>query len=112
MHEHWPEVREGLEKVLEKCPQDWIPEDVYFALQTGSSTLHLFDEGFVVLTPLKDYGGMTLFVWIAYGEIYEKHMPELEDMARQVNAKRIQFKSTRKWDKRFDYVTTIYERKL
>ena len=114
LHEHWPDVRKGLESILQRHPQDWIPEDVYSAVQAGTSTLHLFDEGFVVLTPLKDYGGMTLFIWIAYGQgdVYESWMPQIEDMARKINAKRIRFKSSRKWGKRFDYVTSIYERKL
>lgn len=114
IHKHWRSIKTGLQKVLKKSPSNWIPEDVYSALRAGTSTLHLVDEGFLVLTPKQDYDGMTLFVWIAYGEgdVFEKYMPELEVMARQINARRIRFESTRDWSKRFRYVTTVYEKEL
>jgi hypothetical protein len=115
LHEYWTHVKEGLEEVKKRSHADWIPEDIYAALQAGHSTLHVNGEGFVVLTPRKDFDGMTLFVWVAYGEgdVFEKYLPELEMMARQINAKRIRFESSRKgWGKRYKYVTSIYEKEL
>ena len=115
LHKYWPEVKHGLENVLKKSNGDWIPEDVYTAIKNNTSTLHLVDEGFVVLTPKNDYDGVTLFVWVAYGHgvVWEKYRPEIELMARQIKAKRIRFESSRKgWGKRYKYVTSIYEKEL
>ena len=115
LHKYWNQVRQGLEQVRRKSQADWIPEDVYSAIQSGTSTLHVADEGFFVLTPRNDFNGVTLFVWIAYGEgnVFEKYEPQLEQMARQIKARRIRFESSRRgWSKRYKYVTSIYEKEL
>jgi hypothetical protein len=117
LHDVWPWVQEGLLKVKKKTQADWIPEDVYSAIRNGTSTLHLGnqDEGFLVLTPRNDWDCKTLFIWIAYGEgnVYEKYLPEIEQIAKSINARRIRFESSRKgWGKRFDYVTSIFEKEL
>lgn len=122
LHETWPLIKPGLEIVIKKSKADWIPEDVYSALQTGNSTLHLLYnvdeyEGFVVLTPTKGYAGMTLFVWCAYSptntDVVSRYYPDIEKIARNIFAKKVRFASTRKgWSKMFTPVTTIYERKV
>ena len=121
LHSTWNVIKPGLEQILKKMPSEWIPEDVYSALQAGTSTLHLcYDsdsyEGFVVLTPMSDYDGMTLFIWCGYshcGNAIEKYFPEIEDLARTMNAKRIRFASPRKgWAKTFSPKTVIYEKEV
>ena len=122
LHEIWPTIRPGLEIVIKKSKADWIPEDVYSALQNGTSTLHLAYgedeyEGFVVLTPTKDYTGPTLYIWCAYSptntNVVGRHYPDIEKMAQDMFAKKVRFASTRKgWSKMFKPVTTIYERKV
>ena len=115
LHDLWPEVREGLSKVRIKSHGDWIPEDIYAAIRAGHSNLYLVDEGFVVITPRKDFDGITLFVWIAYGlgEVFDKYLPHMEEMGRAIGAKRIRFESSRNgWSKRFKYVTSIYEKEI
>lgn len=113
----WPMVRKGLERIIEKISPDWIPEDVYMALMCGSSTLHLCyteDEydGFLVLTPVKDYGQSVLFIWCAYGKA-KNHMDEIKEIARQIGAKKIRFASPRKGlSKRYRPITTIYEEEV
>ena len=115
LHRHWQYVKEGLKKVKQKSYSNWIPEDVYSALRNGTSTLHLFNGGFLVLTPQNDFDGVTLFVWIAYGEgdVWKKHAPEVEQMAKNMNAKRIRFHSSRDgWGRRYKKVASIYEKEL
>jgi hypothetical protein len=122
LHETWSLVKAGLEEVARKIDADWMPEDVYSALKAGVSTLHLGYnneeyEGFLVLTPTPDYDGMTLFIWCAYSatdnNVLERYWEELEQMGRNIKAKRIRFHSPRKgWAKRFKPVATIYEKEL
>ena len=122
LHAHWDLIKPGLETIRQKIDGDWIPEDVYSALRAGTSTLHLGYnddeyEGFIVLTPTPDYDGMTLFVWCVYSptdsNVLERYWHELEQMGRNINAKKIRFYSPRKgWSKMFKPVTTIYEKEI
>jgi len=115
LHRCWGFVKKGLNRVLSKSQGNWIPEDVYTALRNGTSTLHLFEGGFVVLTPKNDFDGVTLFVWIAYGKgnVYEEQMPKLREIAKHMKARRIRFESSRPgWERRFKYVTTVYEEEI
>ena len=68
LHSVWSAVKAGLEDVKAKCPQPWIPEDVYSAIKAGISELHFDPEGFAVLTPSADpfSGERYLLIWIAY----------------------------------------------
>lgn len=102
----WHLVSKGLHKVKEFCTESWIPEDVYHALKTGASTLHLaYREsdyvGFVVLSVLPDYDGKRVHIWCAYGEgggCSDTFMPQVVDMAKNIGAKRVTFWSPREWD--------------
>jgi len=114
----WDKIREGLLEVKNKASDGWMPEDVYMALKSGHSTLHITEEnneytGFVVLTPMQDYRGKKLHIWAAYhtaGKAVEKYRPELVDMAKQIGAKRLCFESTRKgWEKFYIPTMTTYE---
>jgi hypothetical protein len=121
LHDHWPLIKTGLEEVKKRSKDVWIPEDVYSALRSGASTLHIgYDgedyDGFVVLNQIQEYDGARLFIWIAYGagqNVVAKYMGEIEQMARRINAKGIRLASSRKgWCKYFTPITTIYEKEI
>ena len=69
----WPRIRESLDAVLAKAPDDWIPEDVYHAIKCGDAACHLAsnDAGFAgilvtTLTHAEFSGTPALHVWIAH----------------------------------------------
>lgn len=105
---------------LEKIEADYLPEDLYYSLKIGSSTLHLADMdgeygGFVVLTPLKTLSGQALHITAAYSTSIRKlteYIPEIVQMARGIGAREITLGSTRNWEKYFSYKTTIYSMKV
>lgn len=106
LQEHWGKVLPGLLKVQRHSAGHWIPEDVYSALKTGNSTLHLAFApdyvGFVILTPSLSFDAKYLHVWCAYTskrDVWELFAPELEKMARNIGAKRLTFWSPRAWDR-------------
>ena len=98
----WRFVRPGLEHILRKSPEWWIPEDVYTALSENKANLWLWMEanqakGFVV----GYLHGDTFIIWCAYGKPsdIEKAFQEIEEMVRD-KCKRITFESWRQgWDK-------------
>lgn len=123
LREHWDTVKQGLQKIREHSAEGWLDEDVYHALKSGVSTLHLvvYSEyvGFVILTPTQHYDGKALHIWCLHLHTEEPAMsdflPEIERMAREIGAKRITFTSPRKgWQKLefFEEMHTIYERRL
>lgn len=95
----WEDVRWYLEEVLVACPNadTWIPEDVYHEIKTGRAFLYTVgtpSHGCLVLQKLTDQytGKPYLHVWIAYSKVLGamgKVMPELERMAKSINADRI-----------------------
>jgi hypothetical protein len=104
---HWPMVRAALDDMLDRHPDNWIPEDVYHAIKSGRAHLHMsglggYVSGFVVLEPIEDFDGMKLHMWIGWskeGDAMQAHMPELIEYAKNINAKRIVFSSYRKgWE--------------
>ncbi|MBY4946998.1 hypothetical protein K6V92_10245 [Cupriavidus respiraculi] len=109
LRECWPEVRAGLEAMLDQIPDRWIPEDVYHALMLGRSTLHRCMRdgecvGFVVLTPESCLDGQALHVWIAYSltdePVLEAFFPFIKQCAVAIQAKRVKFHSPRKgWER-------------
>ncbi|SOY56033.1 hypothetical protein [Cupriavidus taiwanensis] len=104
LSDHWGKVREGLESLLASVECNWLPEDVYHALKTGKSTLHLCSDagrflGFVVLTPDTTYDGRVLHIWAAYSTtgrpMTEAFFPFIRQCAEAIDAKRISFASPR-----------------
>jgi hypothetical protein len=108
IHAYWPYVAPRLVKVKAKTQARWIPEDVYAELKVKTATLHIVEEGqdylgFVVLQPRFDFDGKALWVWIAFSDgpdVVENCEPELVGYARNIGAKRLQFSSPRKWERR------------
>jgi hypothetical protein len=122
LHPYWMMIKDGVEAV--QSHQDaWIVEDVYHAIRAGISSLYIgFLDGeyvgFLVVTPQQNYDGMQLFIWCCYAKT--DHDPiqlfsnDLKEIAEQVQAKRILFGSSRKWERRLSEhgwkpLTTIYE---
>ncbi len=96
----WKEVRKGLWAIKDKCKEKWIPEDVYVSLKSGQSQLFLLEDGFVVLYPRASWDGNELFLWCAYseeGDAVEKYEPQLMELAKTLNARRLVFESPRNW---------------
>ena len=103
-------IRPGLEEVSKHGGGAWMPEDVYSAIKVGQSHLHIFYddssyEGFVVTTPMTDYSGVVLHVWGVFSEHQNQRFHDcvnrqLDAWARNIQAKKITFSTTRKgWER-------------
>lgn len=98
LRQTWGFVRNGLETILRKSPEPWIPEDVYVALMNNRANLWLAIEndkaiGFVVGYINQD----NFHVWCAWGDVsgnLKQWFSELEDIAR-TQCTRITFDSWR-----------------
>jgi len=98
LRQWWRFVRPGLEQILHKTPEGWIPEDVYADCLAGKSMLWvgLSDArpvGFMVLQPRDD----ALHVWCAYlSEVghFDAGWQHLMNIAQR-GARRITFESWR-----------------
>lgn len=100
----WSFVKPGLEDILRKSPEEWIPEDVYANCFCGNSHLWvLMDEsrpmGFWIVVPR----GETVHVWCAYTPYpgtLDIGMKLFLDTAKAANMSKVTFESWRKgWDK-------------
>jgi hypothetical protein len=102
LRQHWSFVRSGLNTILSKSPEEWIPEDVYVDCFNNKALLWLFKQenrlfGFAVLQPQED----NLHIWCAY---FEHNLADgwqaIQDIAKAGGARTITFESKRKgWDK-------------
>lgn len=102
----WPHVRAGLERLLSKAPDYWIPEDVYHALASGHSWLYVGEDkqgellGFTILTPLTQYGVIILHIWAAVNYAQPDSvffaLDDIKEIAQGINAKRVTFSTVRK----------------
>ena len=114
----WDFVRAGLATMP---PEDWIAEDVYHAIRSGESALHVAlgnagPCGFLVLRRHLTEFTQTpeLHVWLAYNagdaDVIAAGETVLKETATRMGAARITFGSPRKgWAKRYRPVTTTYE---
>jgi len=104
--DYWDLITPGL-KAVNKYGDHWRIEDVYVSLKLANSNLHIGYInreyiGFIITTPEKSYDGANLHIWALYSEggQLEEGMPQIEEWAKTMNAKRITFKSPRKgWAK-------------
>ena len=101
----WVWVRKGLEKVLQKTPENWIPEDLYCDCYENRSMLWVFmvdnrATGFFVLQP----SNKNVHIWVAYLEdprYLQEGFEHLKGIVRNGNGETITFSSFRKgWEKR------------
>lgn len=96
---YWPEIKAGLEKVLQKTPSStWIPEEIFSALFTKKAICVvgiINDEvvwGFVGF-PRKD---RVFFVWAAWSEInITQGIQSVIDIAKKLDCKYIKFETDR-----------------
>lgn len=114
----WPKIRAGLEAMP---PDDWIAEDVYHAIKSGESALHVFTEagqfaGFLVLRRLvaEFSGEVSCHIWLAYSvshaDAYLAAESFIKESAKRMGASRITFSSPRKgWAKRYPLASCTYE---
>ena len=99
----WNFVKPGLETILQKSPEEWIPEDVYAACVNGGAILWvLMDEsrplGFWVMIPR----GESVHVWCAWTDkqVLDQGMNLFLDAVKSANARFVTFESHRKgWDR-------------
>lgn len=110
IRECWEFVRDGLNRIIARTRDDWIPEDVYSEVRAGSSALFLiYDDdqriGFIVAQAWPTYhNGARLFVralWVRPGSL-RAHQQQIEDWlrdcARKFGAVAIRMTSPRRWD--------------
>lgn len=97
LRQTWQFVRYGLERILKKSPEYWIPEDVYASLANNKATLWLWIEndkpvGFVV----GYLSNESFHIWCAYGILnnVKQAFSELEEMVKG-KCKYITFESWR-----------------
>lgn len=123
VRDEWGWVKNGLQDIISRTGERWMPEDVWTALQTGKAFLFAIshnqdDHGFVIVQTTHDFDGPALFVWCAWSEpgFLIKHRnefaAELRRLAKTVFAKRIRFESPRQgwnWVQECIPVKTIYE---
>lgn len=67
LHDWWPKVSLGLQRVHDGSGDNWIPEDVYAAISTGAAQLYASPEGFAVFQTVPQFDGKALLIWCAYG---------------------------------------------
>jgi len=118
----WPRIKPGLEAVHAKTVPDWIPEDIYTCLRAGTAILLLADEAdwFIVVQHQGRIYGSCLLIWILhapgdYAEFADKVYSELERLARELKATRLEMHSPRRgWERDPHWIRreTIYTREV
>jgi len=100
----WQFVKPGLETILRKSPEDWIPEDVYAQCLSKAALLWVFVEenrplGFMVLVVRQE----TVHVWCLWSAVRDRLEEGSEvfwKALREANIKRVTFDTHRKgWDR-------------
>lgn len=100
----WEFVRKGLEEILIKSPEFWIPEDVYADCFSGNSNLWIFFEGHKpVAFAVLQMRGDTCHAWCGYAinnGCFAKALRQTLRIAKDGGAKKFTFDSNRKgWEK-------------
>ena len=97
---YWPDIRYGLEKVLLKTPTaDWIPEDVYSAIQNKKAicVLGIDNEEVVGFFVGHESPKKTFFAWAVWlDNDLDEGIRHLRWFAREVGCQKIMFQSDRK----------------
>ena len=107
----WAAVKPGLQKSADFSKGQWITEDAYHAIKSGSASLYLwivdgYYAGNILLIKKPGFQGNTLHIWslfveTMYGNQIDENMSQIDDLASSHGCNRITFHSPRKgWDKR------------
>lgn len=98
LRKNWPYLKQGLLKILEKSPEDWIPEDVYASVMSHKCNIWLAVENDQAIGFIVGYiKGDDFHIWCAYGALngnIKQWFFDIEDIARK-QCKRITFDSWR-----------------
>lgn len=106
LHDYWEMIYGDLQHCVNQDSDDLIMEDVYYMLKAGFASLHvafvdLTYQGFCVLQKINDpfSGAPRLHVWFtsckAGHQIVVMFENNLNEMAKNINARFITFKSNR-----------------
>lgn len=99
----WGYVKPGLETILRKSPEEWIPEDIYAACLNGGAILWVLmtedrPQGFWVIIPR----GESVHVWCAWTDenVLDLGMELFLNTVKSSNTRFVTFESRRKgWDR-------------
>lgn len=119
----WDYVKAGLEHLLKRAPDKWLPEHIFHHIMAGNFYLHMTQKegentGFVVLQVTQGWQGLEMHVFAAYSldaEIMDYAFEQVKELAKKMNVKFLKFTSNRKgWEKRalelgYTYENTSYE---
>lgn len=106
----WKWIREGLEKIIDKTVDDWLPEDLYQEIRAGTTGLFYLEYGgsrigFAALQIWAVYhAGPRLFIralWTEPGKAVEHRADIYDDLrqfAREAGIKTMRQLSPRRWD--------------
>lgn len=103
LSEIWPQIREEVAAI--ECPDDFIPEDVFFHCKSNQATLFLLIVdgkriGWMVLRQM----GTCLHIWQLHAEngydVMSQFRDELMEVARRAGCVKLTYGSSRKaWQK-------------
>jgi hypothetical protein len=108
LHSVWPQIRVGVDAIIARAKERFIPEDVYASIKTGAAQLFTAPDGFMVLQNQRNEftNQPTLHVWLTYHanneDISEETFRDLLKLADNIGAKEITFSSPRRWDRYID----------
>ena len=121
----WDLIKPGVLNISERTTEGWRYEDIYTAIKTGSSALHLAYEtkylGFIVTTLITGYRDRSLNIWLCFNasekDIIEMFSEDVTKLAKNAGAKRITFYSSRRWERRlkdygFSPARTLFEKEV
>jgi hypothetical protein len=101
----WERVRAGLVEVKKATTDDWLPEDVYMCLKSGTAVLYIGEDeqgdylGFLVMRRVNTFHGAKVEIWAAHSATSRPLMrmfwPDIEAVAKQAGANGITFSSAR-----------------
>lgn len=110
LRSEWEYVRAGLEKIIDKTSDDWIPEDVYHEIKANVTGLYLLEHegqriGFACLQVWTAYPtGPQLFIRSLWAEPHsaakyrDDIYDDLKQFAREKGCAAMRLFSPRRWD--------------
>lgn len=127
LHSEWEFIKLGIDGILNKIHDRWLPEDIYWLIKQNSIWAYVVAEGnerlgLVLLQPSTAWDGKELYLFggfnIGKKDVIEFAMPEILKIAKNISAKRIKFQSPRKGFEKyaanigFEFSHVMYEREL
>lgn len=110
LHSEWAFIKQGLQVILEKTKDRWLPEDIYWLIKQNSIWAYVvFDEGVrvgVVLLQLNNgWDGKELYIFGGWNagekDVIEFSMSEILKAGKYAGAKRLKMQSNRRGFERY-----------